>query len=61
MALAPMASVQVSTALLASFMVYDIFMVFISPLIFKSSVMVTVAQVVALHCPPMNYNSASYQ
>jgi signal peptide peptidase-like protein 2B len=37
-------SIKVSYALLVSFMVYDIFMVFISPAIFKSSVMVTVAQ-----------------
>ena len=37
-----MSSIKVSTVLLVSFMVYDIFMVFLSPLIFKSSVMVTV-------------------
>eukprot|EP00667_Euglena_gracilis_P004680 EG_transcript_4707 len=39
-----MNSIKVSYALLVSFMLYDIFMVFLSPLIFKSSVMVTVAQ-----------------
>lgn len=43
--LLPVLLPQVSYALLVSFMVYDIFMVFISPAIFKSSVMVTVAQV----------------
>jgi signal peptide peptidase-like protein 2B len=39
-----MNSIKVSTVLLVSFMIYDIFMVFITPAIFKSSVMVTVAQ-----------------
>lgn len=36
-------SIKVSTVLLVAFMLYDIFMVFISPLIFKQSVMLEVA------------------
>ncbi len=43
MALGVLPSAQVAVALLVMFFLYDIFMVFLSPLLFNSSVMVDVA------------------